>query len=180
MSVISVVTTARFWKIFGGAIFGLLLLCVGAGFAFVHQAGGLSQLVEQRLNKISDRLIVAVADAGLGVRMSARPLTLKIDNMRIKLDQSHIVVPAAEFEFGFASLLTKQPEKLVLRGLDLDLAKTATGWNIPKIMGLTGSLLGQTGQGGEIAKTLAMRKIGIDVTSMTLSDATGALPIVRF
>jgi hypothetical protein len=180
VSVIGVVTTARFWKIFGGAIFGLLLLCVGAGFAFVHQAGGLSQLVEQRLNKISDRLIVAVADAGLGVRMSARPLTLKIDNMRIKLDQSHIVVPAAEFEFGFASLLTRQPEKLVLRGLDLDLVKTATGWNIPKIMGVTGSLLGQTGQGGEIAKTLAMLKIGIGVTSMTLSDATGALPKVRF
>ena len=63
MSVIGVVTTARFWKIFGGAIFGLLLLSVGASFAFVHQAGGLPQLVEQRLNKISDRLVVAVADA---------------------------------------------------------------------------------------------------------------------
>ena len=90
------------------------------------------------------------------------------------------MVPAAEFEFGFASLLTRQPEKLVLRGLDLDLVKTATGWDIPKIMGVTGSLLGQTGQGVEIAKMPAMRKIGIDVTSMTLSDATGALPKVRF
>ena len=138
MSVIGVVTTTRFWKIFGWAILGLLLLCVGAGFAFVHQAGGVSQLVEQRLNKISDRLVMAVADAGLGVRMSARPLTLKIDSMRIELDQSKILVPNAEFEFGVASLLTRQPEKLTLRGLDLDLVKTENGWNIPKIMGVMG------------------------------------------
>jgi len=41
--------------------------------------------------------------------------------MRIELDQSKILVPTAEFEFGFASLLTGQPEKLILRGLDLDL-----------------------------------------------------------
>ena len=33
-------------------------------------------------------------------------------------------MPTAEFEFGFASLLTRQPEKLILRGLDLDLVKT--------------------------------------------------------
>ena len=180
MSAIGVLTTARFWKVLGGAIFGLLGLCVVAGFAFVQQAGGLSQLVEHRLNKISDRLVVAVSDAGLGVQMSLRPLTLKIDHMRIELDQSKILVPTAEFEFGFASLLTRQPEKLILRGLDLDLVKTENGWNMPKIMGVTGALLDRTGQAGKIAQSLTMRKIGIDVASMTLSDATGILPKVRF
>ena len=148
MSAIGVLTTARFWKVLGGAIFGLLGLCVVAGFAFVQQAGGLSQLVEHRLNKISDRLVVAVSDAGLGLQMSLRPLTLNIDHMRIELDQSKILVPTAEFEFGFASLLTGQPEKLILRGLDLDLVKTENGWNMPKIMGVTGALLGRTAQAG--------------------------------
>ncbi len=180
MSAIGVLTTARFWKVLGGAIFGLLGLCVVAGFAFVQQAGGLSQLVEHRLNKISDRLVVAVSDAGLGLQMSLRPLTLNIDHMRIELDQSKILVPTAEFEFGFASLLTGQPEKLILRGLDLDLVKTENGWNMPKIMGVTGALLGRTEQAGKIAQNLTMRKIGIDVASMTLSDATGILPKVRF
>jgi hypothetical protein len=52
VSAIGVLTTARFWKVLGGAIFGLLGLCVVAGFAFVQQAGGLSQLVEQQLNKV--------------------------------------------------------------------------------------------------------------------------------
>ena len=100
MSAISVLTTARFWKVLGGAVFGSLGLCIVAGFAFVHQAGGLSKLVEHRLNKISDTLVVAVSDAGLGVQMSLRPLTLKIYDMRIELDQSKILVPTAEFEFG--------------------------------------------------------------------------------
>ena len=73
MSVIDVLRTARFLRNLGGAIFGLLLVCVVAAFAFVQQAGGLSQLVEQRLNKISDRLVVMVADAGLR-QFSARRL----------------------------------------------------------------------------------------------------------
>ena len=180
MLAIGVFTTAKFWKAIGGTIFGLLGLCAVAGFVFVQQAGGLSQLVENQMNKISDRLVVAVSDAGLGLQMSFRPLTLKIDNMRIELDQSKILVPTAEFEFGFASLLTRQAEKLILRGLDLDLVKTENGWNIPKIMGVTGALLDQTGQAGAIAQSLTMRKIGIDVAKMTLSDATGTLPKVRF
>ena len=153
MLAIGVLITAKFWKAIGGTIFGLLSLCVVAGFAFVQQAGGLSQLVENQMNKISDRLVVAVSDAGLGLQMSFRPLTLKIDNMRIELDQSKILVPTAEFEFGFASLLTRQAEKLILRGLDLDLVKTENGWNIPKIMGVTGALLDQTGQAGAIAQS---------------------------
>ena len=180
MSAIGVLTTARFWKVLGGAVFGSLGLFIVAGFAFVQQAGGLSKLVEHRLNKISDTLVVAVSDAGLGVQMSLRPLTLKIYDMRIELDQSKILVPTAEFEFGFASLLTIQPEKLILRGLDLDLVKTENGWDIPKIIGMTGALLDRTGQDGKIAQSLTMRKIGIDVDSMTLSDATGTLPKVRF
>ena len=114
MLAIGVFTTAKFWRAIGGTIFGLLGLCAVAGFAFVQQAGGLSQLVENQMNKISDRLVVAVSDAGLGLQMSFRPLTLKIDNMRIELDQSKILVPAAEFEFGFASLLTSQDRKSVV------------------------------------------------------------------
>ena len=180
MSAIGVLTKARFWKVLGGAIFGLLGLFVVAGFAFVQQVGGLSQLVEHRLNRISDRLVVVVSDAGLGLQMSLRPLTLKIDHMRIELDQSKISVPTAEFEFGFASLYTRQPEKLILRGLDLDLLKTENGWNMPKIMELTGALFDRAEQAGTIAQSLITRKIGIGVASMTLSDAKGILPQARF
>ena len=180
MSAIGVLTTARFWKVFSGAVFGLLSICGVAGFAFVQQAGGLSQLVEHRLNKISDRFVVAVSDAELGVQMSVRPLTLEIDDMRIDVDQSKILVPTAEFEFGFASLLTRQPEKLILRGLDLDLVKTENGWNIPKIMGVTSALLDRASRDGKIAQSHTLRKIGIDVGTVTLSDATGILPKVRF
>ena len=161
-------------------VFGLLGLCGLAGFAFIQQAGGLSQLVEHRLNKISDRFVVAVSDAKWGVQMSARPFTLELDDMRIELDQSKILVPKAEFEFGFASLLTRQPEKLILRGLDLDLVKTETGWNIPKIMDVTGALLTRTSRDGQSAQNHTIRRIGIDVASVTLSDATGILPKVRF
>ena len=96
MSAIGVLTTAKFWKVLGGAFFGLLGLCVVAGFTVVQKAGGLSQLVEHRLNNISDRLVVAVSDAGLGVQMSFRPLTLRLDYMRIELDQNKILVPTAE------------------------------------------------------------------------------------
>ena len=117
MSSIGVLTTARFWKVLGGTTLGLLGLCIVVGFIFIKQAGGLSQLLEHQMNRISDRLVVALSDAGFGVQMSSRPLTLKIDDMRIELDQSKILVPTAEFEFGFASLLTRQPEKLILRGL---------------------------------------------------------------
>ena len=97
MLAIGVLTTARFWKVLSVVVFGLLGLCGLAGFAFVQQAGGLTQLVEYRLNKISDRFVVAVSDAELGVRMSTRPFTLEIDDMRIELDQSKILVPTAEF-----------------------------------------------------------------------------------
>ena len=180
MLAIGVLKTTRFWKVLGGVVFGLLGLCGLAGFAFIQQAGGLTQLAEHRLNKISDRFVVAVSDAKLGLQMSARPFTLEIDDMRIELDQSKILVPKAEFEFGFASLLTRQPEKLILRGLDLDLVKTENGWNIPKIMGLTGAFLDRTGRDGQIAQNHTIRRIGIDVASVTLSDATGILPKVRF
>ena len=95
---------------------------------------------------------MAVSDAGLGVQISLRPLTLNIDHIRIELDQSKILVPTAEFEFGFASLMTRQPEKLILRGLDLDLVKTEDGWSMPKIMGVTGALLDRTEQAGKIAQ----------------------------
>ena len=86
---------------------------------------------------------------------------LTINNMRIKIDQSQVEVPAAEFEFGFSSMLSGQPEKLVLRGIDLDLAKTATGWNIPEIMEITASLLDRTRQDSDIAKTLPCGKLAL-------------------
>jgi hypothetical protein len=100
--------------------------------------------------------------------------------MRIELDQSKILVPTAEFEFGLASLPTRQPEKLILRGLDLDLVKTENGWNIPKIMGVMGALLSRPGRDGKSVQSHSLRKIGVDVATVTLSDATGILPKVRF
>ena len=66
-----------------------------------------------------------------------------------------------------------------MHGLDLDLVKTENSWNMPKILGVTGALLGQT-TSQQDRTNLTMRKIGIDVASMTLSDATGILPKVRF
>ena len=64
MSAIGLLTTIRFWKVLSGTIFGLLGLCFVAGFIFVQQAGGLSQLVEHKLNRISDRFVVLVSDVG--------------------------------------------------------------------------------------------------------------------
>ena len=157
----------------------LLVLAIAA-VVFVQQAGGLSPLVERQLNKISDQIIVRVSDAGLDLRWSLRPVVFKTYDVQMQVQQSTLQIPAAEFEFGLATLLTWQPEKLVLRGLDLDLVKTANGWNLPEIMGVTAPLLGQTDASGESATGLTMRKIGIDAVSMTLSDATGVLPPVKF
>ena len=157
-----------------------LLVLVIASVVFVQQAGGLSPLVERQLNKISDQIVVRVSDAGLDLQWSSRPVVLKTYDVQMQLQESTLQIPSAEFEFGLATLLTGQPEKLVLRGLDLDLVKTANGWNLPKIMGVTAPLLGQTDVPGASATGLAMRKIGIDAVSMTLSDATGVLPPVRF
>ena len=94
----------------------------------------------------------------------------------MQLQESTLQIPSPEFEFGVATLLTGQPEKLVLRGLDLDLVKTANGWDLPNIMGITAPLLVHRDASGASATRLAMRKIGIDAVSMTLSDATGFLP----
>jgi hypothetical protein len=160
-----------------------LLVLVIASVVFVQQAGGLSPLVERQLNKISDQIVVRVSDAGLDLQWSSRPVVLKTYDVQMQLQESTLQIPSAEFEFGLATLLTGQPEKLVLRGLDLDLVKTANGWNLPKIIGVTAPLLGRvdvTGASGASATGLAMRKIGIDAVSMTLSDATGVLPPVRF
>lgn len=160
-----------------------LLVLVIASVVFVQQAGGLSPLVERQLNKISDQIVVRVSDAGLDLQWSSRPVILKTYDVQMQLQESTLQIPSAEFEFGLATLLTGQPEKLVLRGLDLDLVKTANGWDLPKIMGITAPLLGRKdapGASGALATGLAMRKIGIDAVSMTLSDATGVLPPVRF
>ena len=163
----------------------LLVLAIAA-VVFVQQVGGLSPLVERQLNKISDRIVVRVSDAGLELRWSLRPVVLEIYDVQMQVQQSTLEIPAAEFELGVATLLTGQPEKLVLRGLDLDLVKTANGWDLPKIMGVTAPLLGHkdapdgSGASGALATGLAMRKIGIDAVSMTLSDATGVLPPVTF
>ena len=67
-----------------------------------------------------------------------------------------------------------------MRGLDLDLVKTEHDWNIPKIMGAIEALFDRTGHAGTITQSFTMRKIGMDVTSMTLSDTTGVLPKVIF
>ena len=160
----------------------LLVLAI-ASVVFVQQAGGLSPLVERQLNKISDRIVVRISDAGLDLQWSSRPVVLKTYNVQMQLQESTLHIPSAEFEFGLATLLTGQSEKLVLRGLDLDLVKTANGWDLPKIMGITAPLLGRKdapGASGALATGPAMRKIGIDAVSMTLSDATGVLPPVRF
>ena len=157
----------------------LLVLAIAA-VVFVQQAGGLSPLVERQLNKISDQIAVRVSGAGFDLRWSLRPVVLKTYGVQMQVQQSTLQMPAAEFEFGVATLLTGRPEKLVLRGLDLDLVKTANGWNLPKIMGVTAPLFGQTDAPGVSVAGLAMRKIGIDAVSMTLSDATGVLPTVKF
>ncbi|MDB2528142.1 AsmA-like C-terminal domain-containing protein [Alphaproteobacteria bacterium] len=160
-----------------------LLVLVIASVVFVQQAGGLSPLVERQLTKISDQINVRVSDAGFDLQWSSRPVILKSYDVQMQLQESTLQIPSAEFEFGLATLLTGQPEKLVLRGLDLDLVKTANGWDLPKIMGITAPLLGRKdapGASGALATGLAMRKIGIDAVSMTLSDATGVLPPVRF
>ena len=180
MSAMGFIATRRFWTYLSGAMLASLLVLVIASVVFVQQAGGLSPLVERQLNKISDQIVVRVSDAGLDLQWSSRPVVLKTYDVQMQLQESTLQIPSAEFEFGLATLLTGQPEKLLLRGLDLDLVKTANGWNLPKIMGVTAPLLGHTDVPGASATGLAMRKIGIDAVSMTLSDATGVLPPVRF
>ena len=112
--------TSKFWKYLGAMIAGLFLLLTVAGFAFVQQFGGFSNLVERQLNAISNGPVVTVSSTGFGIKWSERPLILKVQGIQMEVQESTLLIPAAEFELGFSSLLTGQPEKLVLRGLDLD------------------------------------------------------------
>ena len=121
------IATRRFWTYLGGAMLASLLVLAIASVVFVQQAGGLSPLVERQLNKISDQIVVRVSDAGLDLQWSSRPVVLKTYDVQMQLQESTLQIPSAEFEFGLTTLLTGQPEKLVLRGLDLDLVKTANG-----------------------------------------------------
>ena len=70
--------TSKFWKYLGAMIAGLFLLLTVAGFAFVQQFGGFSNLVERQLNAISNGPVVTVSSTGFGIKWSERPLILKV------------------------------------------------------------------------------------------------------
>jgi len=192
VSAMGFIISAKFWKYVFGAVLCVIALIGVAGVLYVNQAGGLARLIERQLNSVSDKLVVNIAAARLGVELSSRPLILTTSDVYITVGESTINLPAAELEFGLSSLLTGQPEKLVLRGVELDLVKTATGWRGSKLFGIAGALAeanalhpaasahANPATTPAVPPFQGLRKIGIDAERVTLSDASGVLPPVAF
>ena len=172
--------SAKFWKYISSILLSLIVLFGVAGFFYVNQAGGLAQLIESKFNNVSGKIDLKVGSARIGAVLSLRPLVLKTYDVYINAEESSIKLPVAEFEFGLTSLTTGKPEKLVFRGLELDLVKTTEGWSGHKIFGFIGMLSGKSAKNASAQVNHGLQKIGIDDFSITLADASGQLPSVKF
>ena len=169
----------------------LIIILIGGivGFVIV-QAGGLRQLLEYELSKISAEVTAEVGAARLAFSISPTPLSVKAEDITFSFGDEAVIVPEGEVKFGFKSLWTGMPLALNLRGIEIQLVKSATGWSGSESTALLNALLGSPADNVTKRATdpvtdnnrvnfAGLKQISIETDLVMISDATGALAPIQ-
>ena len=170
----------------------LLIIVLIAGIAgfVVVQAGGLRQLLEYELSKVSPAVTAEVGAARFAFSMSSTPISVVAEDIAFSFGDGAVTVPEGEVKFGFNSLWTGLPLALNLRGMEIQLVKSATGWSGSQSTALLNALLGtpsvhatvpadDPATGNVAVKFTGLKHISIETDLVTISDATGALAPIQ-
>ncbi|MDB2390549.1 AsmA-like C-terminal domain-containing protein [Alphaproteobacteria bacterium] len=175
-------------------VFTTLLLIVAliggiVGFVVV-QAGGLRQLLEHELSKVSPMVSAEVGAARFTFSMSSTPLSVFAQDITFSFGDDAVIVPEGEVKFGFKSLWTGVPVALNLRGMEIHLVKSAMGWSGSQSTAFLKALLGTADdEASNLATEAATEKapitfsgvqyISVETDLVTVSDATSMLAPVQ-
>ncbi|MGB2319373.1 MAG: hypothetical protein ACPH74_04675, partial [Candidatus Puniceispirillum sp.] len=166
----------------------LLILVLIAGIAgfVVVQAGGLRQFLEDELSKLSPAVSAEVGAARLAFSMTSTPVSVVAKDIAFSFGDGAVTVPEGEVKFGFNSLWTGMPLALNLRGIEIQLVKSPTGWSGSQSTALLNALLGTPPDGATVPAAdpakdngafnfTGLKQISIETDLVTISDASGAL-----
>ena len=107
----------------------IVTVIIGASFLYVNQAGGLRRLLETELSLMVGAGAATVGHARLSLNFSSNPIQLTAKDIVLSLKNDKINLPSVDIRFGFKSILSGQPEMILLRGVKLDLVKKTAGWS---------------------------------------------------
>ncbi len=171
----------------------LLIIVLIAGIVgyIIVQAGGLRQYLEYELSKVSPVVSAEVGSARFAFSISPTPISVKAENITFSFDDGAVIVPEGEVKFGFKSLWTGMPLALNLRGMEIHLVKSATGWSGSESTALFSALVGASSDGDANLATATvaentptfnfkgLKHISIETDLVTVSDDTGALAPIQ-
>ncbi|MGB0690367.1 MAG: hypothetical protein ACPGOZ_06735, partial [Candidatus Puniceispirillum sp.] len=170
----------------------LLILVLIAGIAgfVVVQAGGLRQFLEDELSKLSPAVSAEVGAARLAFSMTSTPVSVVAKDIAFSFGDGAVTVPEGEVKFGFNSLWTGMPLALNLRGIEIQLVKSPTGWSGSQSTVLLNALLGTTPDGATVPPAdpakdngafnfTGLEQISIETDLVTISDASGVLAPIQ-
>ncbi len=169
----------------------LIFVLLGGIVGFVVvQAGGLRQLLEQELSNLSPDVSAEVGAARFAFSLSPTPVSVKAEDITFSFGDGVVIVPQGEVKFGFDSLLTGMPLALNMRGLEIQLVKSASGWSGSQSIALLSALLGTTSdkaikqttdpeEDNRRVNFTGLKHVSIETDLVTISDATGALAPIQ-
>ena len=169
----------------------ILVLITGIVGYVIVQAGGLRQFLEYELSKVSPVVSAEIGAARFAFSISPTPISVLAEDITFSYGDGAVIVPEGEVKFGFKSLWTGMPLALNLRGMEIHLVKSATGWSGSQSTALLNALVGTPPDGGTknttnaVAENLpsvnfsGLKKISIETDLVTVSDATGILAPIQ-
>ena len=101
----------------------------GAGYWYLDRQGGIITLLENNLSYPEENFYVEVGSVSWSIQWSATPLVVDVRDVDITAGTQTLHLPESTLYFGRKSIATQgQPEILIVKGLEVDLIKSAEGW----------------------------------------------------
>ena len=177
-----VVTNRRKKKsLFGRLISFLLILLLmslvavgGAGYWYLDRQGGIIALLENNLSYPEENFYVEIGSISWSIQWGATPLVIDVRDVDITAGTQTLRLPESTLYFGSKSIATQgQPEILIVKGLEVDLTKSADGWGIQdSALGVDTSFNSDklADQLQQFAPKLGLRQLLLQIDQIRLRD----------
>ena len=153
----------------------------------IEDQGGLTRLLQDNLNNRTAGVFGTIESTRLELRLSAAPVRLIAENIRLGAVDATLAVPRSEFGFSVLNLLLGRivPTEMEVSGLVLDIEHGDGGWQAGPSVALIMGMLEQGGSLGEEAglgdlRTVRVVDARLQITRAGREDAAqGELVVIE-
>ena len=151
----------------------------------IEDQGGLTQFLQDNLNNRMAGVFGTIESTRLEFRLSAAPVRLIAENIRLGAVDAELVLPRSEFGLSALNLMRGRivPTEMVISGLELDIEHGDGGWQAgPSVAMIAGVLErgGNLGEGGGLGDFRNVRIVDarLKITRVGQEDGTGGELVV--